>query len=317
VSATDARNTIGQRVILPKGWLDVWCQLLLVIASALAYELIRAAVRGDGDTALAHAYSVVRLERMLGLFVELDIQRWVLRGPTVLVSVSNWTYITTHFAMTVSVLVWVYLRRHSDYATLRNTLLTANGIGLVGYLVYPLAPPRMLPQLGFVDTLGLASISHESGPIAALSNPYAAMPSLHTTYALIIGGTAAVLVRSNWCRMGWTLYPAIIVFSIVVTGNHYVLDAIAGAAVAALALILVVAFTQLGRRRRTPHRHPRSMTSVWDRRDSPGLGAVARVFTGRHDRRRGARRVRAPRRAPERSVGIAGDRCPFSDPRRD
>jgi uncharacterized membrane protein YbhN (UPF0104 family) len=252
VSAHPARavalaSAVRRGRFLPKGWTDLWFQLALMSTFAIAYELSRVVVRGDRATAMAHAHAVVDRERDLGIFVELDVQRWVLHAPSLVSDIANWTYFNCQFTITFSVVLWVYLRRNGAYARLRNTLLAVDLIGLVGYLAYPAAPPRMLPALGFADTLNQTSVNHQSGAVAALSNPYAAMPSLHTAYALIIGLTARRLVRSRWLRIMWTLYPGLVVFSIIATGNHFVLDAAAGAAVAATAAVAIAAAPRIGR----------------------------------------------------------------------
>jgi uncharacterized membrane protein YbhN (UPF0104 family) len=117
--------------------------------------------------------------------------------------------------------------------------VAANMVGLVCYTLYPAAPPRMLTGLGFVDTLNQTSVNHNSGLIASLSNPYAAMPSLHTAYALIVGTSAVLLVRTRVLRVLWVFYPALVVFSIVATANHFFLDAAGGAGVATIAALAV------------------------------------------------------------------------------
>ena len=132
---------------------------------------------------------------------------------------------------------WLYLRRNHHYYFVRNMLFAAMGIALIGYMLFPTAPPRMLTDLGFTDTLEkFASVNHDSGAVISLSNPFAAVPSVHTCFSLIIGTTCFFLVRRRALRVAWLFYPALIVFSIVATANHFWLDAILGAAVAFLAL---------------------------------------------------------------------------------
>ena len=115
-------------------------------------------------------------------------------------------------------------------------MITANLIGLAGYVLLPTAPPRMFPEEGFVDTLAQsASLNHGSSLIELASNPYAAMPSLHAADALIIGFALASLVRPRWLKVAWTLWPTWVWFTVMATGNHYWLDIAAGVGVAALA----------------------------------------------------------------------------------
>jgi uncharacterized membrane protein YbhN (UPF0104 family) len=229
-------TAIGTR--LPRGWGDLGRQLAIFAALDMAYELSRTFAVGDRSTALRHAHSIVSTERSLGLFHELDLQQWALHAPSIVMSVANWTYFNCQFTLTFGFVLFVYLRRNEYYTRLRNLIATVNLIGLAGYILYPAAPPRMLTDLGFVDSLNQTGVNHHSGLIAALSNPYAAMPSLHTAYAITIGATGFAMTRNRF-RFAWIGYPALVVFSIVVTANHFFLDAIAGAGVAATAFLLV------------------------------------------------------------------------------
>jgi uncharacterized membrane protein YbhN (UPF0104 family) len=229
-------TAIGTR--LPRGWGDLGRQLAIFALLDMAYELSRTFAVGDRSTAIRHAHSIVSAERSLGLFRELDVQQWALHAPSIVMSVANWTYFNCQFTLTFGFVLWVYLRRNEFYTRLRNLIATVNLVGLAGYVFFPAAPPRMLTGLGFVDSLNQTGVNHHSGLIAALANPYAAMPSLHTAYAIVVGATGLAMTR-NRLRFAWIAYPALVVFSIVVTANHFVLDAIAGAGVAAAAFALV------------------------------------------------------------------------------
>jgi membrane-associated phospholipid phosphatase len=221
--------------LLPRGPLDLVRQIAIVSLFDIAYELSRVVATGGRGAAFAHAHSVVDTERSLGIFRELSVQRFALHAPGIVLDIANWTYFNAQFTVTFAFLLWAYLRHTERYTTIRNTVIAADAIGLVGYLAYPTAPPRMLPRLGFTDTLNHAAVNHHSGAIASLANPYAAMPSLHTAYALIFGVSGVVLARRWWIRGMWALYPGLVVFSIIATANHFVLDAAAGATVAVLA----------------------------------------------------------------------------------
>ena len=243
--ASEAAGTMSPRSLitaigtrLPRGWGDLGRQLAIFALLDMAYELSRTFAVGDRSTAIRHAHSIVNTERSLGLFHELDLQQWALHAPSIVMSVANWTYFNCQFTLTFGFVLFVYLRRNEFYTRLRNLIATVNLIGLAGYIFYPAAPPRMLTDLGFVDSLNQTGVNHHSGLIAMLSNPYAAMPSLHTAYAITIGATGFAMTRSR-LRFAWVGYPALVVFSIVVTANHFFLDAIAGAGVAATAFLLV------------------------------------------------------------------------------
>jgi hypothetical protein len=246
------------RSALPRGPRDLVRQIVIVSLFDIAYELSRVLATGGRGTALAHARSVVGAERSLGIFHELSVQRFALDAPGIVMDVANWTYFNAQFTVTFLFLLWAYLRHTDRYWTIRNTVIAADAIGLIGYLAYPTAPPRMFPRLGFTDTLNGAAVNHHSGAIASLANPYAAMPSLHTAYALIFGVSGVVLARRWWVRGIWALYPGLVVFSIVATANHFILDAVAAAAVALVAGTITTAV--LPHRTRSGRKRPASLT---------------------------------------------------------
>src|SRR5207237_470669 len=130
---------------------------------------------------------------------ELSIQSFVSSSGLLRV-MTSWTYWHSQFTVLGLVLLWVYFRRNDAFPRFRNTLLLANVLGLLGFVFMPTAPPRMFPELGFVDTLANFGINHNSAIVRADSNPYAAMPSLHAADALIIGVGLALLVRSRWLK---------------------------------------------------------------------------------------------------------------------
>jgi uncharacterized protein (TIRG00374 family) len=233
--------------LLPRGWADLAKQLTLFALLDLAYELSRVIAAGDRGVALRHAHDIVSTERSLGLFHELSVQHFA-ASYGIVQSIANWTYFNCQFTISFGFLFWVYLRRNEAFPLVRNVFVAANTIGLVVYSLYPAAPPRMLSGLGFVDSLNETSVNHNSGLIASLSNPYAAMPSLHTAYALIVGVSAVLLVRRRWLRVAWAFYPALVVFSIVATANHFFLDAAGGAGVAAVATVAILAAHRRSRR---------------------------------------------------------------------
>jgi membrane-associated phospholipid phosphatase len=227
--------------LLPHGWRDFWLQFAIFWTYNAGYEISRGFADGARDEAFVNARRVIAAQRDLGIFWELDVQRWAMDAPGIVLDVANWTYFNCQFSISFGLMVWIYLRRNHAFYFVRNTILFADFIGLTGYLTVPTAPPRMFPELGFVDTLDQIAVNHDTGFIAALANPYAAMPSLHTAYALILG-TAAVLVCRSWpARIAWSLYPGLVLFSIVATGNHFLLDAVAGAFVALFAALLSLA----------------------------------------------------------------------------
>jgi PAP2 superfamily protein len=222
--------------VLPRGVADFVKQLVLFTVVDIAYELTRGHSLGSVQAAFRHGQDVVSMERSLGIFTELDVQRWVLHRPWAL-SIADFTYFHAHFVITTVFLFWLYLRRNRHYYFIRNAIFAADAIALIGFTFFPTAPPRLLTYLGFTDTLDrYASINTYSGPIKDLANPYAAVPSIHTCYALITAITCFFLVKRLPLRITWLFYPGLIVFSIVATGNHFWLDAVLGASTAVIAL---------------------------------------------------------------------------------
>ena len=143
-------------------------------------------------------------------------------------------YVNSHFVVTTTFLIWLYLARNHAYYFVRNMFLVAMALALVGYTVFPTAPPRFLPEWGFTDTV--ANFVGEAAENSAnvLYNPFAAVPSMHVAFALMIGIPAFMLVRNRVLKALWLIYPLVVTFVVMVTANHYWLDAALGALVAAV-----------------------------------------------------------------------------------
>jgi hypothetical protein len=149
--------------------------------------------------------------------------------------VASWLYINAQTSVTVGSLAFLYLFHNKNFYFVRNMFMVALGIALVGYTVYPTAPPRFFPEWGFHDSVSqLAGVTHDNHTVDALFNPYAAVPSMHVCFALMIAMPLSRLVRNRVGRVFWTIYPLLVVFVIVATGNHFLSDAVLGAATAAV-----------------------------------------------------------------------------------
>jgi membrane-associated phospholipid phosphatase len=226
-----ARARLLQARLLPHGWLDALRQVSLFGAAYLAYRLVRGLVEGHANAAFAHARELISLERTLHVFVEPSVQAWASGSHFVMV-VSSWLYVNAQTSVTIAALLYLYLRHNRNFYFVRNMFMVAMAIALAGYAVFPTAPPRFMPEWGFVDTVADFTgvhVSHASASLNALTNLYAAVPSMHVAFALMIGGSLARLVRSRVLRVLWLLYPLLMVFVIVVTANHFIVDAILGA----------------------------------------------------------------------------------------
>lgn len=231
----NAERAVAGR-FLPRGWRDFLIQLALFTVVDVAYELTRGYSLGTVQSAFRHAQDVVSLERSMGIFTEINVQHWAL-GHTWALNIADFTYFHAHFAITTVFLFWLYLRRNRHYYFVRNAIFVADGIALLGFTLFPTAPPRLLTYLGFTDTLDrYADINTYSEGFKQLTNPYAAIPSIHTCYSILIAVSCFFLVRRMPLRIGWLFYPVLIVFSIVATGNHFWLDAVLGATTAAVSL---------------------------------------------------------------------------------
>jgi membrane-associated phospholipid phosphatase len=217
---------------LPRGWAHLAFQFVIWMGFYVAYQVVRGAADRSVANAFQNGEAVLRTEKDLGALFEPAVQR-VVDTSTVLVTLTSYTYWLSQFAVVGATLLWVYFRHHERFASFRNWLIIANLVGLVGYIAMPTAPPRMYPEWGFVDTLAqYSSINHDSGLIAFASNPYAAMPSLHSMDALIVGIVMCGLVRSKLAKALWLAWPLWVGFAVISTGNHYWLDVVAGFALA-------------------------------------------------------------------------------------
>ncbi|MGM9469138.1 phosphatase PAP2 family protein [Streptomyces murinus] len=218
-------------------------EFLLVAGLFLVYKLGRQLATGHTLRAFHNAHRVWDLERSLHLPRETAVQSALLHGDT-LVHVANTYYATVHFPATLAFLVWLYLRRPAHYVWARRVLAAVTAAALVLPFTFPLAPPRMLAGTGLVDTARIYGPSVYGPPAHDhLSNQFAAMPSLHFGWALMvaIGLITATRSRRRWL---WLLHPLLTLLVIVGTANHYWLDALAATAMLGIALALL----------RPPHR---------------------------------------------------------------
>jgi membrane-associated phospholipid phosphatase len=217
---------------LPNGWLDAIRQLALFAGAYYLYRIVRGLVDGQAGLAFENARTLVDLERSLGLFFEPGLQAWA-RGEEWLLTGANWMYVNSHFVVTTTFLIWLYIARNHAFYYVRNMFMVGMGFALAGYLVYPTAPPRFLPEWGFTDTVAAFVGEGAENSANVLYNPFAAVPSMHVAFALMIGIPAFFLVRNRVLKALWAIYPAVVTFVVMVTANHYWVDAALGAMVAA------------------------------------------------------------------------------------
>ncbi len=212
--------------VLPRGWQHLALQFAIWFGFYGAYQVARgAADRGVGE-AFWNGTLVIEAQNKLGLLFEPALQRFV-EGSNLLIAATSLTYWLSQFTVVIASLLWVYFRHHASFTMFRNWLIVANLLGLVGYIAMPTAPPRLFPEWGFSDTLA-EHASVNQGTVSAIANPYAAMPSLHATDALIVGIVMAGLCKSWVGRVLWLAWPAWVSFAVMGTGNHFWLDCLAG-----------------------------------------------------------------------------------------
>ncbi|MET9609173.1 bifunctional glycosyltransferase 87/phosphatase PAP2 family protein [Streptomyces sp. NPDC006512] len=215
-------------------------ELLLIRVGYSLYSHIRAAAPASRPLAEGNAAEVHGIERALGIDIEHAVNHAVVNTPW-LEAFFNFYYTSFHFVVPLGILGVLYWRRPGDYRWARASLGLATVLALFGFWLYPLAPPRLMPGLGFIDTVhGVQDLANPSyGAMTAISNQYAAMPSLHFGWSLWCGIVIVVLAPKGWQKLLGVLHPLITVCAIVATANHWVLDAVGGALVVAAGFALV------------------------------------------------------------------------------
>jgi membrane-associated phospholipid phosphatase len=231
---------------MPRGPFDAARQWLLFAGAYYIYRIVRGLVDGHANVAYQHARDIVGFERGLHTFIEPQVQTWAVNSH-VFIDVANWMYVNSHFVVTTTFLIWLYVARNHAYYFVRNMFMIAMAFAIAGYVLYPTAPPRFLPEWGFKDTVADFFGNGVAQTAGVLYNPYAAVPSMHVAFALMIAIPAIQLVEHRWLKIVWSFYPPVVTFVVISTGNHFWLDAALGALVAGASALL--ATTALARAR--------------------------------------------------------------------
>jgi hypothetical protein len=218
----------------------------LVALAFLLYFLVRGAVIDREGEALANAQDIIALERALGIYWEPLLQEWMLPHPA-LVSFMNFAYFWLDFPLIVAAGLWLYFAHRHEYTVARDAMLLSGAIALVIYHFYPVMPPRLLPTGEFVGTLERYNdLSYQAQSMGAFVNPYAAVPSLHFGWTLILGAALVLSTKNPLLRgLGFTL-PWLQLAAIVFTANHFIVDAFAGLVVALAGIALAAALQRWG-----------------------------------------------------------------------
>ncbi len=232
--------------MLPQGILDAGCQFFFFFLAYQGYQVVRGLVDSGSLSPYINARNVVDLEQSMGAFFEPGFQQTLIQHTPWLIDFANFMYLNSHFVITTGFLAWLYLFRNEHFYFVRNMFLVAMGLALVGYALYPTAPPRFFPSMGFTDTIAaFTGVAQDSKTASLLLNQYAAVPSMHIAFSLMVAVPAATLARRKSSRVLWSMYPAMVFFVIIATGNHYWFDAVAGAAVAGLAAFAALQLARL------------------------------------------------------------------------
>jgi len=202
-------------------------EAVLLAGALLVYWLLRGAVPERIAESFSRANDIIRLEERLGIFVEARWQESIIDNLT-LVKIANWVYLWAHLPVLFGGAIWIYLRNRGRYRVYRNALLLSAVVGLLFYAFFPVAPPRLLPEWGFVDTVALLNPENYSMQPGFLVNHYAAVPSLHVGWALLVGIALFDVDRRVPVRVFAALLPLAMFFSVVLTANHFIFDIIVG-----------------------------------------------------------------------------------------
>jgi hypothetical protein len=257
-TVTRRRELKGARRLRDGSNLYWWVEILAILAFYLVYSVIRNANGSHPRHAYRNALDIMSLEHHLGIFHEATIQSWALHFKPLIIS-ANYLYGSLHFIVTIWVAVWLFRSYTNDYPRYRNTLAITTAIALIGFTLYPLMPPRLLDSyalqhhlplhLGFVDTLDKYPTpwSFSSGPAAKVSNQFAAMPSVHIAWATWCALALVPRMKTGARKLLAAGYPVLTLVVIVITANHYVIDAVGGLAILAIGWVLGNRFTRAGR----------------------------------------------------------------------
>jgi hypothetical protein len=210
----------------------------ILVLAYLAYEAVRRLVAPNSHEAFGHAINIIQFEQQAGIFFEPALQSLIVDHHW-LVTLFNWVYVWGYLPVISIAALYLYLRHHDFYTRYRNAFLLSGAVGLVIFATLPVAPPRMFPEFGFVDTV--RDNSHFYGQIEStdLVNEFAAVPSFHFGWLLLVGLALIQVNHSIAVRALAVLAPTMMLLAIIFTANHYVIDAVIGGALVLAALAAV------------------------------------------------------------------------------
>lgn len=215
---------------------DLVREVSLVVVAYAAYYAVRGSTEGSQATAIDHARALIDVEQALSIHFSASAQDAMVRHAAVAVA-ANWAYIWWHWPPILVLAVWLFLDRRQAYRRYRVAFVLSGAVALLWFAILPVAPPR-LAELGFIDTLAEHSEEYVALESPRFVNRFAAFPSLHFGWNLLVGIALVRETRSWWLRALGVISPVLVLFAVVLTGNHYVIDAVAGGILAVASLML-------------------------------------------------------------------------------
>ena len=225
-------------------------QAALVATGIFVYFRVRGLTEGSEDVAVRHARDIAELEGDLGIHIEPSVQSPV-ETSEVAETLANWIYIWGHWPVIVATMIWLAWRHRNIFLRLRNGMLVSGGIGLVIFASFPVAPPRLADQ-GLVDTVTRSSESYRVLQPPEFVNQYAAMPSLHAGWDLLVGIAIFTAASTTWLRVVGVVMPVAMAYAVMATGNHFFFDVVAGVALALVGHVAALALERRRQSRRAP-----------------------------------------------------------------
>ncbi len=247
----------------------VAAETAVIVFGALLYFFVRGLMETRVALAFDNADRVVAFERALGIFHEPWLQEKVLELDW-LSTLANRIYIFGHWPVIAGTLSWLIWKHRESFATYRSALLISGAIGLVVFVLFPVAPPRFLADHGFIDTVTLHTNAYRVLQPPAFTNQYAAVPSLHVGWNLLMGIAIVRHSSNRWAKaFGWSM-PVVMWLATIVTANHYLIDGVAGSIVALTGLALAIAIQRRRSHAAAQRVHPtiRSLGQGWAQRDA-------------------------------------------------
>lgn len=237
------------RRLLPNGPIDAVLQLLVVVVAYTLYQNTRGLINDQlgASRAFANADWIVSTERLLHLDMEGGIQSFARSIPG-LSDASSLMYINAQFSVTFGAMIYIYFRHNQAFGFVRNMFIGAWTLALVGYVLMPTAPPRLVPGLGIHDAVAeMTNVdpTDQTSTVSKLYNPYAAVPSMHVGFSLMIGIPLAKLSKHRVTKVFWGIYPVVVLFVVMATGNHFFLDGVFGALAVGISALVARRLGQL------------------------------------------------------------------------